>query len=131
MPFLLFVLLCAEIALLIKFGQAVGGAPVFLEILLSGGLGILFLRSAGRSVFESARVIELLSRRPTRNLVQSLGLLFLGGLLLLIPGLLSDAVGLLLVVRFFLQRGRTSRGSSDDPDTIDVDFHVHDDAPRE
>jgi UPF0716 protein FxsA len=131
MPFLLFVLLCAEIALLIKFGQAVGGGPVFLEILLTGGLGILFLRSAGQSIFEPARVIDLLSRRPTRNLVQSLGSLFLGGLLLLIPGLLSDAVGLILVLRFFLQRGRAPRRRPDDPHTIDVDFHVHDDAPRE
>lgn len=131
MPFLSFVLLCAEIAVLIKFAQAVGGAPVFLEILLTGGLGILLLRMAGRSVINPAGVIELLMRRPIRNLVQSLGLLFLGGLLLLIPGLLSDAVGLILVARFFLQRGRAPRARPDDPDTIDIDFHVHEESPRE
>ena len=66
MPFLSFVLLCAEIALLIKFGQAVGGGPVFLEILLTGGLGILLLRMAGRSVFDPARLLELFMRPPTR-----------------------------------------------------------------
>lgn len=131
MPFLSFVLLCAEIALLIKFAQAVGGGPVFLEILLTGGLGILLLRMAGRSVFDPARLLELFMRRPTRGLVHSLGLLFLGGLLLLIPGLLSDAVGLILVVRFFLQGGRAPRKRPDDPDTIDIDFHVHEDSPRE
>ena len=131
MPFLLFVVVCAEIALLIKFAQTVGGGPVFLEILLTGGLGILLLRSAGRSVFDPARVIELLSRRPTRGLVQSLGLLFLGGLLLLIPGLLSDAAGLVLVIRFFFQKGRTPRRRPDDPDTIDIDFHVHKNSERE
>ena len=131
MPFLSFVLLCAEIALLIKFAQTVGGGPVFLEILLTGGLGILLLRMAGRSVFDPARLLELFMRRPTRGLVQSLGLLFLGGLLLLIPGLLSDAVGLMLVVRFFLQRGRAPRRHPDDPDTIDIDFHVHEDSTRE
>jgi UPF0716 family protein affecting phage T7 exclusion len=131
MPFITFVVLCAEIALLIKLGQAVGGGSVLIEILLTGGLGILLLRMAGRSVFEPARLLELLMRSPTRNLVKSLGLLFLGGLLLLIPGLLSDAVGLVLVFRFFLQGGRTPRGRPDDPNTIDVDFQVHDDAPRE
>jgi len=129
MPFLAFVLLCAEIALLIKFGQAVGGGPVFLEILLTGGLGILLLRTAGRSVFEPARLIELLARLPSRARVQSLGLLFLGGLLLLIPGLLSDALGLVLVAQFFLQGGRPKRRSPDEPDMIDIEFEVKD--PRE
>ncbi len=131
MPFIAFVLLCAEVALLIKFGQAVGGGAVLIEILLTGGLGLLLLRSAGRSVFAPARVLELLAQRPSRNLVQSLGLLFLGGLLLLVPGLLSDAVGLAFVARFFLQRRRVPRRGPDAPDTIDIEFHVHDDAPRE
>ena len=130
MPLIAFVLLAAEIALLIKFGQAVRGGVVFLEILLTGALGVLLLRMAGRSVFEPARLIELLTRRPTRNLVQSLGLLFLGGLLLLIPGLLSDAAGLALVAGFFLQGGRASRKRPEDPRTIDVEFEVQD-PPRE
>ena len=131
MPFITFVLLCAEIALLIKFGQAVGGGIILLEILLTGGLGFLLLRAAGRSALEPGRLIELLMRPPNRNLVQSFGLLFLGGLLLLLPGILSDAAGLVLVARYFLQRGGTSRGRPEDPDTIDVEFTVHDDAPRE
>lgn len=130
MPLVAFVLLCAEIALLIKFGQAVGGAAVLLEILISGGLGFLLVRSAGRSVFEPARVIELLAR-PTRTLVQSLGLLFLGGLLLLLPGLMSDVVGAVLVVRFFGRRLRSPRARPPAPNTIDVEFEVHDDAPPE
>ena len=129
MPFITFVLLCSEIALLIKFAQAFGGGPVLLEILLTGGVGILLLRMAGRSVFEPARVIQLLMRSPTRNLVQSLGLLLVSGLLLLIPGLLSDAFGLVLVARFFLQGGRPPRRSPDEPDTIDIEFEVKD--PRE
>ena len=130
MPFLSFVLLCAEIALLIKFAQTVGGGPVFLEILLTGGLGILLLRMAGRSVFDPARLLELFMRGPIRGLIQSLGFAFLGGLLLLIPGLLSDAAGLVLVLRFFLQRGHSPRRRPDDPDTIDIEFEVQD-PPRE
>ena len=129
MPLITFVLLAVEIALLIKFGQAFGGGPVLLEILVTGGLGILLLRTTGRSVLEPARLIELLARFPTRNRIQSLGLLFLGGLLLLIPGLLSDALGLVLVAWFFLHGGRAPRTSPDRPDTIDVEFEVKD--PRE
>ena len=131
MPFITFVLLCAEIALLIKFGQAVGGFLTLVEILLTGGIGLLLLRMAGRSVFEPARLIELMTRRPTRGLVQSLGLLFLGGLLLLVPGLLSDVVGAAFVVRFFLQGGRPSRDRRVDPDTIDIDFQVHEERSGE
>ena len=131
MPFITFVILCIEIAILIKSGQAFGGGPVLLEILLTGGLGILLLRMAGRSVFEPARVIQLLMRSPTRNLIQSLGLLLVSGLLLLIPGLLSDAAGLVLAARFFLRGGRAPGSRPEDPNTIDVEFHVHDDAPRE
>ncbi len=127
MPLITFILLCAEIALLIKFAQAVGGGPVFLEILATAGLGILLLRMAGRSVFEPARMIELMTRRPTRDLIRSLGLLFLGGLLLLIPGLLSDAVGIVFVVGFVLRGGRSTREQPTDPNTIDVDFEVHED----
>ena len=131
MPLITFIALCIEIAVLIKFGQAFGGVPVLLEILLSGALGILFLRKAGRSVFEPGRLIELLTRRPTRDLLQALGLLFFGGLLLLIPGLLSDIVGFVLVVRFFLQGGgRVSEQRSEDPETIDVEFRVHEDDSR-
>jgi len=127
MPLITFILLCAEIALLIKCAQAVGGGPVFLEILATAGLGILLLRMAGRSVFEPARMIELMTRRPTRDLIRSLGLLFLGGLLLLIPGLLSDAVGIVFVVGFVLRGGRSTREQPTDPNTIDVDFEVHED----
>jgi len=131
MPLITFVLLCAEIALLIKFAQAVGGGIVLLEILATAVLGVLLFRMAGRSVFDPARVIELMTRRPTRALVQSLGLLFLGGLLLLIPGLLSDVVGIVLVVRFLLQGGRPSRERPTDPNTIDVEYRVHDEPPSE
>lgn len=129
MPFLTFVLLCGEIAVLIKLAQAVGGGIVLLEILLTGAVGFLLLRAAGRSVFEPARLIELLMRRPTRDLVQSLGLLFLGGLLLLLPGLLSDAVGLALVGGSFLRRKRSPRTGPPPSDAIDIDFHVHEDPP--
>jgi len=129
MPLITFVLLCAEIALLIKFAQVAGGAIVFIEILATAGLGLLLFRLAGRSVFEPARVIELMSRRPSRSLVQSLGLLFLGGLLLLIPGLLSDIAGVVLVVRYVLRGGRPPRNRPADPNTIDVEFQVHDEPP--
>jgi len=128
MPLITFIALCAEIAVLIKFSQVVGGAFILLEILVTAGVGLLLFRLAGRSVFEPARVIELMTRRPSRDLVKSLGLLFLGGLLLLIPGLLSDIVGLILVARYFLQGGRPDRRRPTDPDTIDVEYTVHDDS---
>ena len=78
MPLITFVLLALEIALLIKFGQAAGGGPVLLEILLTGGLGILL---SGTSLLPYAivpfsctlkgmkMVVVALSRMPLSQIV--------------------------------------------------------------
>jgi UPF0716 protein FxsA len=132
MPILVFALLCAEIALLIKFGQAMGGGPVLAEILFSAVLGLIILRRAGRVVLRSSDLIALLARPSIRLRLPSWGLVF-AGILLLIPGMLSDVLGLGLAIRYVWPTRRTPRRpcSKQDQDVIDVKYRVHSDHSSE
>jgi len=128
MPLLTFVLLAAEIALLIKLGQALGGGLLLAEILVTGLIGFVLLRASGRRLFDTRRIIELLSQRPDLRSRKPILSLVYGGILLVIPGLLSDIAGIALIARYALLGGRFTSAPSDtgDSETIDVDFEVQD-----
>ncbi|MCX5534854.1 FxsA family protein [Streptomyces sp. NBC_00006] len=94
-----------EIWLLTVVAGAIGGFA--LGILLVAGivLGSVVMKSAGRRAFQN--LTETLQRqqsgspeasKPPEQRSQGNGLLMLAGLLLMIPGLISDVLGLLLLV---------------------------------
>ena len=132
MPLLGFVLLFLELFLLIKLGQGIGGGLVLAEILLSGFLGYSLMRLGGRTVFQPAQLIGVFlhgvgsgfsSRKPVEWLL-------FGSLLLIIPGILTDIIGLIFIARFFV-RGNSQRQSPEESDSIDVEFDVQDDNQTE
>ncbi len=126
MPFLLFVFACVELFGLIKIGQIIGGGAIFGEILLSGVLGAVLLRvSAGKAL--AGMVVSLFAGRfSLRDLLLRRELhLLLSGVLLLIPGMLSDLVGLILLGRYFILSSRRERVTGED--AIDVEYEVYDD----
>ncbi|MET9832489.1 FxsA family membrane protein [Streptomyces sp. NPDC006385] len=88
--------LVLEIWLLTVVADVAGGLAVFL--LLVGGLvfGSVVIKRAGRRAFEALN--EALQRGGTPTSGGGNGLMMLGGLLLMLPGLISDAVGLLLLI---------------------------------
>ncbi|MGY0487834.1 FxsA family membrane protein [Streptomyces sp. WG-D5] len=97
--------LVLEIWLLTVVAGAIGGFT--LGILLVAGivLGAVVMKSAGRRAFQN--LTETLQRqqsgaqdpaKATEKRSQGNGLLMLAGLLLMIPGLVSDVLGLLLLV---------------------------------
>ncbi len=98
----------AEIFLLGRLGMRLGAAPLLLLIAATGALGIWLIRRAGRPS------LQTLSRLPddpdparvARNWEQAL--LFVAGLLLLLPGPLSDLLGLALL--WPQTRRRVARG---------------------
>lgn len=131
LPTLGFVFLFLEFFLLIIIAGGIGFGPMLAEILLSGMLGVLLMRNAGRTLFQPAQLIGvflhatgqlLTSRKPVEWLL-------LGSLLLIVPGVLSDLVGIALVLRWAVHRG-----SGDPPSprsgSIDVEFDVHDEPPN-
>jgi len=88
--------LVLEIWLLTVVAGASSGFVVFLLLLAGFVLGAGVIKKAGRRAFQNLN--EALQRGGTPQNGGGNGLLMLGGLLLMIPGLISDAVGLLLLI---------------------------------
>ena len=133
MPFFLFVLACVEIAVLIKLGQVIGGGAVFGEILLSGVLGMVILQLKGRAILKNVAMSVFIGRLTLRSLMRRELLPLIAGILLIVPGILSDLFALYLLLRYSLTRPSSSGSTSDTSDadgTIDVEYKVHDDEPR-
>lgn len=89
--------LVLEIWLLTVVAGAASGFTVFLLLLAGFVLGSVVIKRAGRRAFQNLN--EALQRGETPSSSGGgNGLLMLGGLLLMIPGMISDAVGLLLLI---------------------------------
>ncbi|MFB6858941.1 FxsA family membrane protein [Streptomyces sp. NPDC056341] len=94
--------LVLEIWLLTVVAGAAGGFTVFLLLLAGIVLGAVVVKRAGRRAFRN--LSETLQRQQSGAVPaggqrsEGNGLVMLAGLLLMIPGLVSDALGLLLLV---------------------------------
>ncbi|MFF4906690.1 FxsA family membrane protein [Streptomyces sp. NPDC001260] len=88
--------LVLEIWLLSVVAGATSGFVVFLLLVAGFVLGAAVIKKAGRRAFQNLN--EALQRGGTPQSGGGNGLMMLGGLLLMIPGLISDALGLLLLI---------------------------------
>ncbi|MER7483437.1 FxsA family membrane protein [Streptomyces sp. NPDC126510] len=95
--------LVLEIWLLTLVAGATSGLVVFLVLLAGLVLGSVVIKRAGRRAFR--KLSEAVQQQQSgvmpeaaRSNSEGNGLMMLGGLLLMIPGLVSDAVGLLLLL---------------------------------
>ncbi|MCS0639545.1 FxsA family protein [Streptomyces sp. LP05-1] len=97
--------LVLEVWLLTLVARASGGLTVLLLLIAGGLLGATVVKRAGRRAFRNLN--EALGRRSPgepgtmdgkERGGSGNGFLMLGGLLLMLPGLLSDAAGLLLLL---------------------------------
>lgn len=117
LPLALAVWLVLEIWLLVVVAGAIGGLAVFGLLVGGAVLGAVVIKRAGRRAFGNlTRTFQQAQEAVQTGVAPSAepagaddrnGFLMLGGLLLMIPGLISDAVGLLLLVppvRSFLGR---------------------------
>ncbi|MEU5091938.1 FxsA family membrane protein [Streptomyces sp. NPDC021356] len=97
LPLAVAVWLVLEIWLLTLVAGAAGGFTVFLLLVAAFVLGAVVIKRAGRRAFQNLN--EALQRGATPSARRGgNGLMMLGGLLLMIPGMISDAVGLLLLI---------------------------------
>lgn len=94
---LLIVIPALEIWLLIEVGQAIGGWSTFALLVLTGLFGYYLTRIEVRKLVMEAREDFAAGRLPGRQIIDGI-CLFVGGLLLLVPGFITDAVGLFLVL---------------------------------
>lgn len=86
-----------EIAIFLQVGDWLGTWPTVGLILLTGLVGAALAKSQGARVLRAIRGEMSAGRVPAGHLLDGL-LILVGGILLLTPGLLTDIVGLLLLL---------------------------------
>ncbi len=99
-----------EIAVFIQVGGLIGLWPTLALVILTAAIGSWQLRAQGLATLSRARGQMDAGRLPARELFDGLCLLFAGALLLT-PGFVTDAFGLLLFLPAFREwlRGWASR----------------------
>ncbi|MEU6353732.1 FxsA family membrane protein [Streptomyces sp. NPDC047072] len=90
--------LVLEIWLLTMVAGAASGFAVFLLLVAGFVFGSVVIKRAGRRAFRNLNEALQRGGAPSDSQGGGNGLMMLGGLLLMIPGLISDAVGLLLLI---------------------------------
>jgi len=86
-----------ELYLLIGVGKQLGAAPTLGLVLAAGLIGSWLAKREGLRVLRNWQAAHAQGRLPEEGLV-SAALVFVGGVLLIIPGFLTDAVGLFLLL---------------------------------
>ena len=133
-----------EIAVLIKVGEAIGFWPTMLVLVAAAFLGAFVIREQGLSVVGRAFDAMREGRVPLVPMLDSY-VVIMAGLLLIIPGLISDVLGLLLLIpplrRWCIRQvlpgvydhplvaGEDRRARTRGPKVIDTTFERHDPKP--
>ncbi len=145
--FALFILVpIIEIGLFIQVGGLIGLWPTLGLVVLSAFLGAALIRRQGLRAVDSLRREVDAGGDPSRKLVEG-ALVVLSGLLLLVPGFLTDTAGLLLLLppvraaavgraaagmrqgSFVFATGTARAQRRPEPGVIDADYEVLDDVP--
>jgi UPF0716 protein FxsA len=86
-----------ELFVFIEVGHAIGWLPAVVLLLGTSVVGVQIVRIQGRSTLERVSLAVSERRAPGRAAVDG-ALGFLGGLLLVVPGFVTDALGALLLL---------------------------------
>lgn len=86
-----------ELFVLLAVGRRIGPGWTFLLVVALGVLGLWLLRHQGSRTWTALRTAVRSGEMPSRQIADAI-LVLVGGLLLLLPGFISDVVGLVLVL---------------------------------
>jgi UPF0716 protein FxsA len=101
--------LLAELFVVIRVADAIGALYTVLLLIVSWPLGAWVLRSQGRAAWRRLNAAVAAGRSPGREVLDGV-LILIGGLLLIVPGFISDVLGvcaLLPPTRALLRGGLT------------------------
>ena len=144
--FLLFTVVpLVELYLLIAIGRVLGPVPTIALVLVTGALGAWFARLEGAKVIRSWQEAVARQELPKDGVIDGF-LIFIGGVMLITPGILTDIAGLSMVMpptrrmiahrvrRWFERQIATGRvqvyatgyngAGSGRPDVIDIEGEV-------
>jgi UPF0716 protein FxsA len=96
----------AEIYLLLKVGGQIGAVKTVLIVIATGIAGAYLARMQGLQTMLKVRLSMQQGHLPTEELLDAV-LIFVAGVVLLTPGFITDAAGLLLLIpetRFYAKR---------------------------
>lgn len=98
--FLLFVLIpVIELSVLIRVGEVLGTWTTIGLVLFTAVLGVSLVRSQGLSTLMQVQQKFARGEAPGQEIVEGM-MLAMAGILLVIPGFVTDAIGLLLLTPF-------------------------------
>lgn len=101
--FLLFLLIpLIELYVLIQVGAVIGALPTILLTIATALAGVVLMRTQGLATMQRAQTAMNAGTPPQMELMEGV-FIFLGGVFLFVPGLISDAIGLLFLVPFVRQ----------------------------
>jgi len=96
---ILLLLICwpvAELLVAIEVAQAIGILATVLLLIVSWPLGLWLVRSEGRAAWRRLSVAVAEGRPPAREVLDG-ALIMTGGALLIVPGFITDVIGLVLL----------------------------------
>ena len=101
--FLLFLLIpLIELYVLIQVGGVIGALPTVLLTITTAIVGVVLMRTQGLATMQKAQVAMASGTPPQMELMEGI-FIFLGGVFLFVPGLISDSLGLLFLIPFVRQ----------------------------
>lgn len=86
-----------ELAVLIRVGQSIGVMATIAIVLATAALGMVTASRQGFTIVTRARETVASGRAPIQPVAEG-ALVFFAGALLILPGLIGDALGLLLLI---------------------------------
>jgi UPF0716 protein FxsA len=118
-----------ELFLLVKLGTVIGIGPTVLIVITTGVLGAWLARWQGLGVLRRLTQDLNEGRLPADALIDGI-LILIAGAVLLTPGLITDALGFVLLIpqsRIFVRRliraRFETRTESTEPDVIDAEWY--------
>lgn len=85
-----------EITIFILLGNSIGILSIFLLIISTGVIGYFFVKKEGLETWRKFQ-FSLANGQPPGDELLSIFCIILGGILLVLPGFLTDIIGFLLV----------------------------------
>ena len=102
--FVLFLLVpLTELYVLIEVGSVIGGLTTVLLVVGTAILGASLMRSQGLLTMQKAQAALASGQAPQQAMLEGV-MIFIGGLFLLVPGFITDILGLLFLIPPLRQR---------------------------